>query len=52
MLIVGTSAVETDIFGMSGTLIVGTDGAVSGRFMVGTEMAGTSFTWIEGASGS
>jgi hypothetical protein len=51
MLIVGTTAAETDMLGVSGKLMVGTDGAESGRFILGTEMAGTSFTWIEGASG-
>lgn len=51
MLIVGMTGSETDIVGASGKLIVGTDGADSGRFIVGTDMVGTVFTSMEGVPG-
>jgi hypothetical protein len=51
MLIVGMTGAETDIVGASGKLIVGTDGADSGRFIVGTDMVGTVFTSMEGVPG-
>lgn len=62
MLIVGTGGAETEISGASGKLIVGIDdsswrfiagtgGVESGKLMTGTEIDGTLFTWIEGASG-
>jgi hypothetical protein len=51
MLIVGMTGAETDIVGASGKLIVGTDGADSGRFIVGTDMVGIVFTSMEGVPG-
>jgi hypothetical protein len=47
----GTTGAETEIFGASGKLIVGTDGVESGRFIIGTETVGTLFTWMEGVPG-
>jgi hypothetical protein len=47
ILIKGTAGADTDIAGASGKLIIGTEGAESGKFIVGTEMVGTAFTWME-----